>query len=139
MLCCQDDEEAILRANSTKYGLGASIWSENLEKAVDTSLPDRLSHFEILSHSRFRFEMMYSNNMAPGASCNKHICKPEHLGESKLLAVVAAGPMGFQSQWILFALGHIKVLGILEFPWIFETGHVQANEIANRLKAGIGC
>ena len=29
----QDDEEAILRANSTKYGLGASIWSENLEKA----------------------------------------------------------------------------------------------------------
>eukprot|EP00913_Durusdinium_trenchii_P016526 g15532.t1 len=29
----KDDEEAILRANSTKYGLGASIWSENLEKA----------------------------------------------------------------------------------------------------------
>ncbi|CAJ1337459.1 unnamed protein product [Effrenium voratum] len=29
----QEDEEAILRANSTKYGLGASIWSSDLDKA----------------------------------------------------------------------------------------------------------
>lgn len=41
---CQDDEEAILRANSTKYGLGASIWSENLEKAWDIVGPKGWVH-----------------------------------------------------------------------------------------------
>ena len=41
---CQDDEEEMLRANSTKYGLGASIWSENLEKAWDVVGPNGWAH-----------------------------------------------------------------------------------------------
>ena len=81
---CQDDEEAILRANSTKYGLGASIWSENLEKAWDIVGPNGWAHTVagwavcrveaccgLLSHSHFRFEYIQTTCICGFCGCIK--------------------------------------------------------------------
>ena len=89
-----DEAEAVTRANATRYGLGASIWTHNLERALRVSRAVRAGTVWLNSHTQLFAEIETGGYKESGLGRLHGVGGLDDFLETKHIYMPAGGPAG---------------------------------------------
>src|SRR5699024_4433666 len=92
----KDDEEAMEIANDTLYGLGAGIWTRNIDKAYRFGRGIQAGRVWTITYHQYRAHAAFGGYKKSGIGRENHLMMLGHYQQTKnMLVSYSDGPAGF--------------------------------------------